>query len=115
MHGGGEWRAKDKPLDGIIGGQMAAWAATDGIADGHNILRLDILFFYKKVIGGFDVMAGLFGRRFACGCSVSCVIVCQNTIAMHLEVLAKQLDIGDSLVVSMTEQHDGHAFLSFQP
>jgi hypothetical protein len=34
---------------------------------------------------------------------------------MHLEVLAKQLDIGDSLVVSMTEEEDRHAFLSFHP
>ena len=58
-------------------------------------------------------MAGLSGRCFSRGGAVSRIVVCQNAIAMHLEVLAKQLDISDSLVVPMTEQENWHAFLSF--
>ena len=106
---------KGQALDGMICGQMATWAAADRITDGHDIFRLDILFFYKKVVCGFDVVAGLFGRRFSRGCAVACVVVCQNSVAMHLELFAEGRDIDDSLVISMTEQHDGHAFLSFQP
>ena len=106
---------KGQALDGMICGQMATWTAADRITDGHDVFRLDILFFYKKVIGGFNVVAGLFGRRFSRGCPVSRVVVCQNAVAMHLELFAEGWNIGDSLVISMTEQHDGHAFLSFQP
>ena len=115
MHGRCERSAKDKRLGRMFGNQMATWTAADGIADDYNVFWLDILFFSKKVVGGFDVVAGLFGRCFSCGSAVSRVVVCENAIAMHLEVLAKQLDIRDSLVIPMAEQHDGHTFFSFHP
>ena len=115
VHGGCERRAKDKRLDRMFGNQMAAWPAADGLADDHDILRPDVFFMDKIVVGGFDVVAGLLGRRFSRGGAVSRVVVCENAIAMHLEVLAEQLDIRDSLVVPMTEEEDGHAVFPFHP